>query len=129
MVWLRPERVIPMNDMQELTEQILKFRDARDWKQFHNSKDMAISLVLEATEFLEHFQWKTEAEVLDHIKDNRAQLGDELADILYWVLLLSHDMDVDIKASFMAKMEKNARKYPVDKAKGTHKKYTELHDI
>lgn len=117
-----------MNEIQELTEQILKFRDARDWKQFHNSKDMAISLVLEATELLEHFQWKTDKEVLDHIRTQRAQIGEELADILYWVLLLSYDLDVDIKVAFIEKMLKNERKYPVDKAKGTHKKYTELHD-
>lgn len=122
------KREVTMNDIQELINQILKFREARDWKQFHNSKDMAISLVLEATELLEHFQWKSAEEVVEHIEVQRKQIGEELADILYWVLLLSHDLDVDIKAAFMAKMEKNAKKYPVDKAKGTHKKYTELRD-
>lgn len=117
-----------MNEIQELTDRILEFREARDWKQFHNYKDVAISLVLEATELLEHFQWKSTQEVLDHMEGHKREIGEELADILYWVLLLSHDLDIDIKAAFMEKMEKNARKYPVEKARGTHKKYTELHD-
>ena len=117
-----------MNEIQVLTDQILKFREDRDWKQFHNSKDLAISLVLEATELLEHFQWKSAQEVEAHIEESRDSIGEELADILYWVLLLSHDLDVDIKSAFMAKMQKNAIKYPVEKAKGSAKKYTELHD-
>lgn len=117
-----------MNEIQELTDRILEFREARDWKQFHNYKDVAISLVLEATELLEHFQWKSTQEVLYHIEEQRKEIGEELADILYWVLLLSHDLDIDIKVAFMEKMEKNAKKYPVGKARGSHKKYTELHE-
>ncbi|WP_422478595.1 nucleotide pyrophosphohydrolase [Pleomorphochaeta sp. DL1XJH-081] len=111
-----------MDEIQELTDRILAFREARDWKQFHTYKDVAISLVLEATELLEHFQWKSTQEVLDHMEGQKREIGEELADILYWVLLLSHDLDIDIKTAFLAKMEKNARKYPVEKARGTHKK-------
>lgn len=115
-----------MNEIQELTRQILEFRDEREWKQFHNSKDMAISLVLEATELLEHFQWKSTGEVLDHLENHRNSVGEELADILYWVLLLSNDLHIDIKAAFQEKMKKNAKKYPIEKAKGSHKKYSDL---
>ncbi len=115
-----------MHEIQEMIDRILRFRDARDWRQFHNSKDVAISLVLEASELLEHFQWKSSEEVASHIDTHRDELGKELADILYWVLLLCHDLDVDIKEAFFAKMEENERKYPVERARGTHKKYTEL---
>jgi NTP pyrophosphatase (non-canonical NTP hydrolase) len=125
-VWFKAKESNPMNEIQELTEQILEFRDEREWKQFHNSKDMAISLVLEATELLEHFQWKSTEEVLEHIENHRNSVGEELADILYWVLLLSNDLHIDIKAAFQAKMEKNIKKYPVEKAKGSHKKYSDL---
>jgi NTP pyrophosphatase (non-canonical NTP hydrolase) len=117
-----------MDEIRELTNRILEFREARDWKQFHNSKDVAISLVLEASELLEHFQWKSNQEVLEHIEEHKNEIGEELADIFYWVLLLSHDLGIDIKGAFIEKMEKNAKKYPVEKARGSHKKYTELHD-
>ncbi len=120
------KRLFDMSDIEELTEHILQFRDVRDWQQFHNPKDMAISLVLEATEFLEHFQWKNDDEVKRHIEDKKLQLGEELADVLYWVLLLSSDLNIDLKNSFLEKMKKNREKYPINKAKGTHKKYTEL---
>jgi NTP pyrophosphatase (non-canonical NTP hydrolase) len=117
-----------MDEIQGLINRILKFREERDWKQFHNAKDVAISLVLEATELLEHFQWKSDQEMLVHIEEHQKEIGEELADILYWVLLLSHDFGIDIKGAFLEKMEKNTKKYPVEKARGTHKKYTELHN-
>jgi NTP pyrophosphatase (non-canonical NTP hydrolase) len=125
-VWFKSKESNPMNEIQELTRQILEFRDEREWKQFHNSKDMAISLVLEASELLEHFQWKSTEEVLDHLENHRNSVGEELADILYWVLLLSNDLHIDIKAAFQEKMKKNAKKYPIEKAKGSHKKYSDL---
>jgi NTP pyrophosphatase (non-canonical NTP hydrolase) len=115
-----------MHELQELTDRILAFREERDWEQFHNYKDVAISLVLEATELLEHFQWKSPEEIADHITEQRESIGEELADIFYWVLLLSHDLGIDLRATFEAKMEKNAKKYPVEKAKGSHRKYTEI---
>jgi len=117
-----------MNELEKLTEQIIKFRNERDWQQFHNSKDVAISLVLEASELMEHFQWKSANEVAAYVEENKEAISEELADIFYWVLLLSHDLGVDIKSAFLAKMEKNSNKYPVDKSKGTHKKYNELHN-
>jgi NTP pyrophosphatase (non-canonical NTP hydrolase) len=115
-----------MLTVKKLTGKILAFRNARNWAQFHNPKDVAISLSLEAAELLEHFQWKTPKEIEKHIKTNKSAIADELADVLYWVLLLGHDLDIDVLAALDAKLKKNALKYPVNKAKGLHNKYTEL---
>jgi dCTP diphosphatase len=115
-----------MSDLQNLTKLITKFRDARDWKQFHNPKDMSLSLVLEATEVMEHFQWKNEGEVKKYVETNRDEIGEELADVFYWILLMSHDLNIDLKEALERKMIISNKKYPVEKAKGTHKKYTEL---
>lgn len=115
-----------MSDFDELTDIINKHRDARDWRQFHNPKDLAISLSLEAAEVLEHFQWKNEAEVKEFIEQKKDHLGEELADVLYWTLTLAHDAGIDLKQAFHRKMKINEQKYPIDKAKGSHKKYTEL---
>ncbi|MFH1193040.1 MAG: nucleotide pyrophosphohydrolase [Candidatus Jorgensenbacteria bacterium] len=115
-----------MSDIERLTKLILEYRDARDWKQFHNPKDLALSLVLEAAEVLEHFQWKSKEEIESYVHTNRDDIGEELADVLYWVLLLSHDLKIDIKSVFEKKMDKNEKKYPVEKVKGKHTKYTKL---
>ena len=105
---------------------MLDFREARDWKQFHNPKDLALSLVLESTEVLEHFQWKNGKEMESYIESHKNEIGEELADTLYWVLLLSHDLGIDVFDALDKKMEKNEKKYPVEKAKGSHAKYNEL---
>ncbi len=115
-----------MSDIQELTDQVLKFRHERDWEQFHAPKDLALSLVLEAAEVLEHFQWKNGDELKKYLAENKDKIGEELSDVLYWILLLSHDLGIDIKAEFKKKMDHNAKKYPVKKAKGKNAKYTEL---
>jgi dCTP diphosphatase len=115
-----------MKDIEKLKEMVVAFRDERDWKQFHNPKDMAISLVLEAGEVLEHFQWKNEKEIQESVESRKEEIGDELADVLYWVLLMSNDLGIDISEAFIKKLEKNGLKYPVEKAKGKHTKYTEL---
>ena len=107
-------------------KKIVKFRDARDWKQFHNPKDMALSLTLEAAEVLEHFQWKNPQEIEEYIKTNKEEIGEELADALYWILLMSHDLGIDILDASKKKIAKSELKYPIEKAKGNHKKYTEL---
>jgi NTP pyrophosphatase (non-canonical NTP hydrolase) len=112
--------------IEELQEKIIDFRNKRDWKQFHNPKDVALSLVLEAAEVLEHFQWKTNEEVDEHVERHKEEIGEELADVLYWVLLMSHDLGVDIARALEKKIEKNEQKYPVDKAKGKHLKYDRL---
>lgn len=115
-----------MNQLNELTADIVAFRDAREWKQFHNPKDLALSLVLESAEFMEHFQWKTPAEVDEHVSSNREALADELADVLYWILLISHDLEIDIERAMKNKLAKNIAKYPESKSKGRHTKYTGL---
>jgi NTP pyrophosphatase (non-canonical NTP hydrolase) len=115
-----------MTDIKELTELITKFRDARDWKQFHNPKDMALSLVLEASEVMEHFQWKNNEEIEKYVTEHRNEIGEELADVFYWILLISHDLKIDIRSALKKKLIISESKYPVEKSKGTHKKYTEL---
>jgi len=115
-----------MSEINDLQLKIVKYRNARDWKQFHNPKDLALSLVLEAAEVLEHFQWKNAEEVAKYIKTNKNDIAEEISDVLYWVLLMSHDLNIDIVKAFNKKMVQNKKKYPVKKAKGLHKKYTEL---
>ena len=115
-----------MDEIEKMTKRIEAFRDARDWKQFHNPKDVSLSLVLEATEVMEHFQWKSKEEVDDYVKTNKDDIADELADVLYWVLLMGKDLNIDVMQALEKKMQKNEEKYPVDKAKGKHTKYNKL---
>lgn len=115
-----------MDPIETLTKRIIDFRDRRDWKQFHNPKDLALSLVLEAAELMEHFQWKNPEEMKKHLIDKKEDVSDELADVLYWVLLIAHDFDIDILVALENKIKKNEEKYPEDKAKGSRAKYTEL---
>lgn len=115
-----------MSDLKKLSKKITDFRDARDWKQFHNPKDVALSLVLEAGEVMEHFQWKDLKEIEEHVETHKEDIGDELADVLYWVLLMSKDLNIDIVQAMERKMKKNEKKYPIKKAKGKHNKYSEL---
>ena len=115
-----------MKNIDDLTKRIIAFRDARNWKQFHNAKDVSLSLVLEAGEVMEHFQWKNKVEIEKYIETNKADIGEELADVLYWVLLMSHDLKIDVLDALEKKIRKNEEKYPVDKAKGKHTKYNKL---
>ncbi len=115
-----------MKTTKDITKRIIAFRDARDWKQFHNPKDVALSLVLEATEVMEHFQWKNAKEMEKYVRENKVAIGEELADVLYWVLLMSHDLDIDILSALDRKLKINEAKYPVEKAKGKHTKYNKL---
>ncbi len=115
-----------MSDISELTKRIIAFRDARDWKQFHTPKDTALSLVLEVAEVIEHFQWKTPKEIEEYLKTNKGDVAEELADTLYYVLLMSHDFNIDIAEALDKKLSKNEKNYPVEKAKGNHTKYTKL---
>jgi len=115
-----------IHDIRTLTAQCIAFRDERDWKQFHTPKDMALSLTLEATEVLELFQWKDNAACTAYIETHQEKIADELVDTLYWVLVMAHDMKIDLSEAFAHKMKKNREKYPVDKAKGRADKYTQL---
>lgn len=114
-----------MSDIKALAKKIIEFRDEREWKQFHKPKDLAISLALEAAEVLEHFQWKSEKEIESYIKTNKEEIGDELADVLCYILTMAHDLNIDISKAAEKKIEKNRKKYPVEKAKGIAKKYNE----
>ena len=105
---------------------VVTFRDERDWRQFHKPKDMALSLMLEAAELGEVFQWMSDQETEQAMDHLRERIGNELADVLYWVLLIAHDCRVDLAEACEKKMVENERKYPVDRAKGSKKKYTEL---
>lgn len=115
-----------MSDIKRLTQKILDFRNERDWGQFHKPKDVALSLMLEAAEVLELFQWKSDEEVKKFAAEHKEAFRDELADVLYWVLLLAHDLDIDIVDAMEQKIKKNALKYPVEKARGKSTKYTDL---
>lgn len=115
-----------MSDLKDLQQKIVAFRDARDWKQFHNPKDSAISLLLEAAEVLEHFQWKNAEEMQAHLEHNKEEVSDELADVLSWVLLIAYDLKIDLAKATESKIAKNEKKYPKEKARGNHLKYTDL---
>ena len=115
-----------MSDIKEITEKIKEFRDERDWMQFHNHKDMAISLVLEATEVLEHFQWKSPEEIEEYTKDNKDEIGEELADVAKYLFELADNLGVDLGEAIESKMKKDGQKYPVEKARGRHTKYNKL---
>ena len=109
-----------------LTEKIKKFRNERDWMQFHNHKDMALSLVLEASEVLEHFQWKSQPEVTTHGEKCRDEISEELADVAMYLFELADNLGIDLTRAIENKLEINAQKYPIDKAKGKNTKYNKL---
>lgn len=107
-------------NIDQLISKVIAFRDERDWEQFHNSKDLAIALNVETSELLELFLWKGNEEV------NVDALKEELADIFMYALLLANKHHLDVQEIIEAKMEINNKKYPVEKARGTAKKYNEL---
>lgn len=114
--------------LRELTAELLRFRDERDWAQFHTLRNLIVSLNLEAAELLELTQWKSDAEVATLPADaaSREALADECADVLLYLLLVAERAGIDLEAAARAKLLKNARKYPVDKARGSSRKYTQL---
>lgn len=107
---------------EDIQKEALDFRDKRDWKQFHNPKDLAISISLEAAELLECFQWSG-SDLLPHDAEN---FQDELADVVMYCIYLADAMNVDLAQILQEKIRKNESHYPEDKAKGTAKKYTEF---
>ena len=112
-----------MQISKETVNEVLKFRDDRDWKQFHDPKDLAISISLEASELLEIFQWsRDDVYCLDKID----QIKEELADVVNYCILMADACDLDLDKIITDKIKLNAAKYPVDKAKGTSAKYNEL---
>ncbi len=113
-------------NLKRIISRIKKFRDDRDWMQFHDPKNMAISIILEASELLEHFQWKTKKEVEEYIRLHRQQIKEEIADIAMYLFELSDNLKIDLVSAMDKKMEKNEQKYPLNKSKGNARKYDQL---
>lgn len=111
---------------QSLINQLLEFRRARDWEQFHSAKNLAAAISVEAAELLQCFAWTTDAEVATVVEDNRDAISDEIADIAILLTYLAHDLSIDLEVVVKKKIELNAEKYPVEKARGSNKKYTKL---
>ncbi|MBE5961352.1 MAG: nucleotide pyrophosphohydrolase [Lachnospiraceae bacterium] len=119
-----------MNDysIQELAEMIAKFCSDREWDEFHNPKDLAIGISTEAGELLDLFRFKNEEDVEEifYHPDKRVRVEEELADVLFFVLRFAQMNHIDLKQALEMKLEKNAKKYPVEKARGSNKKYNEF---
>ena len=109
-----------MRETEEIIQALLAFRNDRDWKKFHNAKDLALAINIEAGELLELFLWKTAEEA------NKEKVKEELADILSFAFLLAEKYGFDVKQIVLDKIRVNAEKYPIDKAKGNATKYTDL---
>ncbi|MEY2940418.1 MAG: hypothetical protein RJA67_103 [Bacteroidota bacterium] len=109
-----------MEDIEEITQALLKFRNERDWEQFHNPKDLALAINVEAGELLELFLWKNSESA------NTEKIKEELADVFAYAFLLAEKYKLDVKEIVLDKISKNGEKYPIEKAKGTAKKYDEL---
>ena len=109
-----------MDDFKEIVTKLIEFRDARDWKQFHNSKDLALAINIEAGELLEAFLWKNPNDA------NNEKIKEELADVFAFAFLLAEKHGFDVKQIVLDKIKQNDEKYPAEKAKGTAKKYNEL---
>ncbi len=113
--------------IEELTLRLIEFRDQRDWARFHTLKDLAVSIVIEAAELLEEFQWKSNEEARRHaLGEGHERVASEVADIMIYLLLFCHEAGIDLYEAVKKKIDENERRYPVDKARGTAKKYTEL---
>jgi len=114
-------------NIKELKDLIKKFCDDRDWDQFHNAKDLTIAIVTEASELLEHFRFKSEKEVDAMFEDvkKREELSEEVADILYFLIRLAERYNLDLTTELNKKITKNEIRYPIEKVKGSNKKYSE----
>lgn len=112
-----------MDETKNILKVINKFRDERNWRQFHNEKDLSLSISIEAAELLELFQWKSSEEV---VSNNRERLAEELADVLIYSYMLADNLEFDINEIISKKLMKNAEKYPLEKSKGNNAKYKDL---
>jgi dCTP diphosphatase len=116
----------PVRDLLELRDRLREFADARDWNQFHSPKNLAMALIAEAAELVEHFQWLTEEESTHLAPQKKAEVADELADVLTYLVRMADKLDIDLLAAASAKIERNEARYPADRARGSARKYTEL---
>jgi len=113
-------------DLDTLKHRLREFADSRDWNQFHSPKNLCMALGIEVAEISEHFQWLTEEQSRNLPPEKLAEVASELADTLLYLVRLADKLGVDLAAAAEAKIETNARKYPVEKARGNAKKYTEF---
>ncbi|MDI3474660.1 MAG: hypothetical protein PWQ79_1618 [Thermococcaceae archaeon] len=104
-------------DLRELEERLVEFRDARDWKSYHTPKNLAISAVIELGELFEHFQWKSDEEILNSMKspEKKEAVADEIADVIIYLVLLAHELDINLEEAIKRKLKKNEAKYPLPK--------------
>ena len=123
----RPRNPVALS---ELVAAVRRFRDARDWAQFHTPKNLAAATAIEAAELQERFLWKTDAEVDRDLADaaKRALVADEIADVVMFAMLLADRLGIDLAEAVTAKLAANERKYPIALARGNARKYTELRD-
>lgn len=109
-----------------LVEELLEFRSARDWEQFHSARNLAAAISVEAAELLESFIWASDKQVSEIVEARRNAISDEIADIAILLTYLANDLSIDIDVAVKEKLKDNATKYPVEKARGSNKKYSEL---
>ena len=116
------------DNIEALKKQIKEFCEARDWDQYHNPKELAIGIITESAELLDHFRFKSEHEISEMFEDKKKsqEIKEEIADIFYFLLRLSQKYDIDLSDELRKKMKKNEDRYPIEKSKGSNKKYTEL---
>ena len=112
--------------IKEITARIRDFRDERDWKQFHNPKEMAVAIAVEAGELLEHFTWKTPEQSEQCVHERRDEIAEEMADVAILLFEMADNVGVDLAQAIEGKLAKNAEKYPMNKARGSNRKYNEL---
>ncbi len=112
-------------NLQQLTRELHAFAIERDWEQFHSPKNLSMALSVEAAELVEHFQWLSEAQSENLAADKKQQVAYEMADIFIYLLRLAQRLDIDLLQAVEEKIELNGRKYPVEKVRGSSKKYTE----
>ncbi|HUW26913.1 MAG TPA: nucleotide pyrophosphohydrolase [Gallionella sp.] len=112
------------SDLLMLRDKLRVFAGARDWDQFHSPKNLSMALMVEVAELMEHFQWLTEAQSANLSAENKQAVGEELADILLYLVRLSDKLDIDLPDAALHKLEKNAVKYPADKVRGSAKKHS-----
>jgi NTP pyrophosphatase (non-canonical NTP hydrolase) len=114
------------DSIQKLTKEICAFRDARDWGEFHGPKEMAVAIVAEAGELLQHFVWQSPSQSDDRVESRRPEIASEMADVAILLFEMASNSGVDLASAIRAKLARNEERYPVDKAKGSNKKYNEL---
>jgi dCTP diphosphatase len=114
-----------MGELNQIRRKIRKFRDERDWMQFHNPKNLACSISIEANELLEHFQWSSSEQSLSVARKKKSEIAHEIADVAIYLIELADNLGIDLAGAIDDKLANNSEKYPADKVRGSSKKYTE----